>query len=218
MSRGARVCDGGGDAPTLRDWLAAGPYTLALSSSFFGFYSHAGSLAALEEVGLTPAAITGSSAGALAGAAWAAGLDARDGMRDFMLRTRREDAMRPFWRRPCAGLMKLNVGPLESALPVLELERTRVPCRVSVFDVLSLRTRVVTSGAIAPAVAASCAVPLLFAPTVLDGRPCFDGGLGDCDAFAGCVPGERVLRCGQTQGFPTRLTREPSGDMRVRKG
>lgn len=113
MSRGARVCDGGGDAPTLRDWLAAGPYTLALSSSFFGFYSHAGSLAALEEVGLTPAAITGSSAGALAGAAWAAGLDARDGMRDFMLRTRREDAMRPFWRRPCAGLMKLNVGPLE---------------------------------------------------------------------------------------------------------
>ena len=98
-----------------------------------------------------------------------------------------------------------------SALPVLELERTRVPCRVSVFDVLSLRTRVVTSGAIAPAVAASCAVPLLFAPTVLDGRPCFDGGLGDCDAFAGCVPGERVLRCGQTQGFPTRLTREPSG-------
>ena len=113
MSRGARVRDGGGDAPTLRDWLAAGPYTLALSSSFFGFYSHAGSLAALEEVGLTPAAITGSSAGALAGAAWAAGLDARDGMRDFMLRTRREDAMRPFWRRPCAGLMKLNVGPLE---------------------------------------------------------------------------------------------------------
>lgn len=113
MSRGARVCDGGSDAPTLRDWLAAGPYTLALSSSFFGFYSHAGSLAALEEVGLTPAAITGSSAGALAGAAWAAGLDARDGMRDFMLRTRREDAMRPFWRRPCAGLMKLNVGPLE---------------------------------------------------------------------------------------------------------
>ena len=31
---------------TLAEWLAAGPFTLAMSSSFFGFYAHAGALQA----------------------------------------------------------------------------------------------------------------------------------------------------------------------------
>jgi hypothetical protein len=31
---------------TLAEWLAQGPYTLALSSSFFGYYAHAGALQA----------------------------------------------------------------------------------------------------------------------------------------------------------------------------
>ena len=30
--------------PTLADWLRDGPFTLALASSFFGFYHHAGAL------------------------------------------------------------------------------------------------------------------------------------------------------------------------------
>ena len=29
---------------TLAEWLAAGPFTLAMSSSFFGFYAHAGAI------------------------------------------------------------------------------------------------------------------------------------------------------------------------------
>ena len=37
---------------TLGDWLDAGPYTLALSAGFFGFFAHAGVLAALEELSL----------------------------------------------------------------------------------------------------------------------------------------------------------------------
>ena len=30
--------------PTLADWLREGPFALALASSFFGFYHHAGAL------------------------------------------------------------------------------------------------------------------------------------------------------------------------------
>ena len=30
--------------PTLAEWLRDGPFTLALASSFFGFYHHAGAL------------------------------------------------------------------------------------------------------------------------------------------------------------------------------
>lgn len=39
---------------TLQTWLEENPFTLALSSGFFGFYAHAGFLKALEERGLAP--------------------------------------------------------------------------------------------------------------------------------------------------------------------
>jgi len=61
---------------TLRDWLLEAPFSLGLSSGFFGFFAHAGFLSALEEEGLQPRAAWGSSAGALVGGAWAAGLSA----------------------------------------------------------------------------------------------------------------------------------------------
>ena len=74
--------------PTLADWLRDGPFTLALASSFFGFYHHAGALqgaflllipasrssgcltmfalpAALAEAGIAPARVSGSSSGAI---------------------------------------------------------------------------------------------------------------------------------------------------------
>src|SRR5262249_10850919 len=62
---------------TLRDWLAEAPFTLAMSSGFFGFFAHAGVLSVLEEQTLLPARLCGSSAGALVGGLWACGLSAR---------------------------------------------------------------------------------------------------------------------------------------------
>jgi hypothetical protein len=52
---------------TLRDWLRGGPFTLGLSSEFFGFFAHAGVVSVLEPEGLLPARVVGSSAGALTG-------------------------------------------------------------------------------------------------------------------------------------------------------
>src|SRR4051794_12313838 len=63
-------------AQTLREWLSVGPFALAMSSGFFSFYAHTGFLTALEDAGLLPTRISGSSAGALVGGAWAAGVDA----------------------------------------------------------------------------------------------------------------------------------------------
>ena len=59
---------------TLRSWLAAGPFTLVMSSSFFGSPYHAGLLAALLEAGLPPSEVAGSSSGALVASLHAAGL------------------------------------------------------------------------------------------------------------------------------------------------
>jgi len=178
-------------AHTLGDWLQEEPFHLALSSGFFGFFSHAGLIAALEDAGLRPAGITGSSAGALTGGLWSAGLDAPV-LREELARLRRSHFWDPF---PGPGLLRgrLFQRKLESILPVDRFELTRVPFAVSVFDLLTRRTRVIRSGALAPAICASAAMPGLFQPIWIDGRPCIDGGVKDRPAHAPLPEGGRVL-------------------------
>ncbi|MEY2667858.1 MAG: hypothetical protein RJA59_496 [Pseudomonadota bacterium] len=193
---------------TLRDWLSEGPFTLALSSGFFGFFAHAGVLAALEEEGLLPARVLGSSAGALVGGLWAAGLPARR-IRDELVRLRRED----FWDvGPGAGLLRgaLFRERLATLAPVDTIERCRVPLAVSVFDVRARRTAVLREGPLAPALHASCAFPLLFHPVRLGGRLYLDGGVRDRPALAGAADGERILHHHLTSRSPWRRKGSPA--------
>ena len=87
-------------APTLREHLREAPFSLAMSSGFFGFFAHCGFLTVLEDEGLLPRRVTGSSAGALVGALWAAGLDASV-LEDELRRLRRAD----FWDPFCASMI-----------------------------------------------------------------------------------------------------------------
>ena len=48
--------------PTLREWLREQPFTLVMSSGFFGFFAHAGVVSVLEEEGLRRAGGGGSRA------------------------------------------------------------------------------------------------------------------------------------------------------------
>jgi len=176
---------------TLREWLARGPYTLVMSSGFFGFFAHAGFVSVLEQEGLLPSRICGSSAGALVGGLVAAGLPS-DRLRFELARLRRED----FWDiGPGFGLLRgrLFEKRLESLLPARSFEECRVPLAVSVFDIFALRTSVVREGALIPALHASCAAPLLFQPVRLGNRWCADGGILDRHGLAGVGSGERVL-------------------------
>ena len=158
---------------TLGDWLASAPFTLGLSSGFFGFFAHAGVLGALEQVGLRPAAVAGSSAGALSGGLWAAGVDAAE-MQAELAALKRAD----FWDpAPGLGLLRgrLFRRRLEALLPVAAFDDCRVPLVVSVFDVLSRKTAVLQRGDLASAIHASCAVPVMFQPCWREGRPLLDG-------------------------------------------
>lgn len=193
---------------TLRDWLAEGPFTLALSSGFFGFFAHAGVLAVLEEQGLSPARVLGSSAGALVGGLWAAGVPARR-IQEELVRLRRQD----FWDAgPGAGLLRgaLFQARLAALAPVDTIERCRVPLAVSVFDLLAGRTAVIRGGPLAPALHASCAFPLLFHPVRLDGRLYLDGGVRDRPALAGAAAGERILHHHLTSRSPWRRRGSPA--------
>ncbi|MCL2725262.1 MAG: patatin-like phospholipase family protein [Polyangiaceae bacterium] len=148
-----------------------------MSSGFFGFFAHAGLMTVLEDKGLLPTRVSGSSAGALVSAAWASGLDAAELGRE-LLHLERKDFWDPGFG---AGLLRgrLFRRRLEALLPKRTFDACRVPCAVSVFDVLTQRTRVVASGDLPRAIHASCAVPGLFHPVWIDGRPSYDGGILD---------------------------------------
>jgi NTE family protein len=175
---------------TLGDWLDAGPFGLVMSSGFFSFFAHTGVLQALHARGLSPAHVAGSSAGALVTGAWAAGLSP-DELAAVLARLTRAD----FWDpRPGAGLLagKKFDALLRRILPVTSFERCSVPVRVSVFDVLRRRTAVRERGDLVDAIRASCAVPLMFHPVWIEGRPYLDGGILDRPGLEGVPPG-RVL-------------------------
>src|SRR5215475_7442622 len=121
--------------PTLHEWLRQRPFTLVMSSGFFGFFAHTGVVSVLEEQGLRPARIAGSSAGALVGALWGSGIPAPR-IREELLELRREH----FWDlRPGLGLLggRKFRELLERALPVRTFEETPVALALSVWDLLA---------------------------------------------------------------------------------
>ncbi len=171
---------------TLREWLEQGPYTLALSSGFFGFFAHAGLLSVLEAEGLPPARFCGSSAGALVAGLSAAGLPAT-GIREALLVLRRED----FWDpRPGLGLLRgaRFRQKLEALLPVQTFAACPRPLAVSAWDPMARKTVVLREGPLAPAIQASGSVPILFQPVRLGGRWLLDGGVADRHGLAGAPP------------------------------
>ena len=178
-------------APTLREWLREQPFTLAMSSGFFGFFAHTGLVTALEDSGLAPTRIAGASAGALVGGLWAAGLDAVS-LRDELLRLRRED----FWDpRPGLGLLhgELFRARLDALVRGKHIADCRVPVAISVFDVWTRATRTIDRGPLGDAMQASCTVPFLFHPRWIEGRPVLDGGILDRPGLHGVPAGERVF-------------------------
>lgn len=178
-------------APTLRDWLGEEPFSLALSAGFFGFFAHAGALAALLEGGVEPSRLAGSSAGALVAGLWASGMEPGE-MKAELLSLRRED----FWD-PAPGLGLLRGDLFDARLRGYLRARTfggcRAPLSVSVFDLSQRATRVIHDGRLAPAIRASCSFPGLFHPVRMHGRRFLDGGVADRSGLAGVPTGGRVL-------------------------
>lgn len=195
-------------ARPLADWLAEGPFRLVMSSGFFGFFAHTGMLRALTEAGLRPAAVAGSSAGALVGGLYASGLEPGE-IREALRGLRRSD----FWD-PGVGLGPLRPGRGEGLGPGLlrggrfrrmldeltgccTFAACRIPPALSTYDILSRRTRVLDGQLpdrpLAPAIHASCAVPGMFQPVWVEGRPLWDGGVSDRPGMEGVGAGERVL-------------------------
>lgn len=176
---------------TLRSWLLESPFSLAMSSGFFGFFAHCGMLDILVSEGLIPNTIAGSSAGALVGGLWASGMET-SAMAEELMRLERSS----FWDPSLGpGLLQGEKfrKKLEDLLPVNTFEQCRVHFGVSVFNWRTRRTEVLKKGPLAPALHASCAVPLLFHPVLHQGRIFADGGILDRPGLSALKEGERTL-------------------------
>lgn len=174
----------------LVDWLQR-PFTLALSSGFFGFYAHTGCVLALRDAGLSPQRYTGASAGALVAGFVASGMGQSE-MLERLYALKRAD----FWDpRLGFGVLKGErmQAMLKEMLPVERIEDCPHSLAISVFDVHTRKTVVLESGDLAAAINASCAVPGMFHPVKIDGRYYLDGGILDKDGVAGIEPDERVF-------------------------
>ncbi len=152
-------------------------YDLVLSSGFLAFARHIGVLRALQNRQVEIEAVVGTSSGALVGALWAAGHDA-DQICQWLQERRPISLMRPHLR-PWRGLLSLQplVQFLRQRLPP-NVEDLPLPFAVGVID-LQGQHRLLTEGDLACAVAASCAMPWIFASVEVQGERFEDGGAAD---------------------------------------
>jgi len=156
---------------------------LALSSGGARGLAHVGVLQVLEENGIEVHAISGSSMGSYVGALWAAGFSGKDlaelaaEMHDRRQLWKLADPIFP----PTPGLFRglKAKAHLERSLGDLRFEELERKLLVITADLDTKERLVLRSGRISDAVHASCAMPGIIAPVMLNGRRCVDGGVVD---------------------------------------
>jgi NTE family protein len=147
---------------------------------------------ALDEMGVKPVAIAGTSIGAIIGAGYAAGMSGRD-MRRYAIHIahNRADVMRRMMRARAGKLRDLFGGGLgdatrldaerlcEQFLPATlpdDFSDLSIPLVVIASDLYRRREVVFTRGPLRRALAASIALPTLMRPVEIDGQILVDGG------------------------------------------
>ncbi len=163
---------------------------LALGGGGARGLAHIAILEAIDELGIKPAMIAGTSIGALIGAAYASGMRASDirgyckaafARRSALLRHlyfRWRGRVWDYWRPGSPALFK-SERIFELVLPAdlpKTFESLQIPFQTVAADFFTQSEYVSARGPLLPAIAASSALPALLTPVKLDGRILIDGG------------------------------------------
>jgi NTE family protein len=153
--------------------------------------AHIGVWKALEEAGMRPDAIIGTSIGALIGVMLAGGMGWRD-LAEIARRLKREDIVainrRAVWlggvREPSVFLGDHYLEYIRAHLPVKEFSELKIPIRLNTVSLVTGDEVWFGSGKrvdvpIADAVYASCALPIYFPPGRIGDDVLVDGGVLD---------------------------------------
>jgi NTE family protein len=167
-------------------------FALALGGGGARGIAHITVIEALDEMGVRPATIAGTSIGALIGAAYAAGMSGKEIRRHVvgLAHDRSEMLRRALSARvgSFASLFKQGLGSmtlldaeklcaqfLPGAVPE-DFGALKLPLIVMASDVHRRVEVAFSSGPLKPALAASIALPTLVRPVVIDERILIDGG------------------------------------------
>jgi len=167
-------------------------FALALGGGGARGLAHIVVAEALDEMGVKPVAISGTSIGAIIGAGYAAGMSGRD-MRRYAiaLAHNRTDVMRRMMRARAGKLSDIFGGGLgdatrldaellcEQFLPEVlpeDFSGLDIPLTVVASDLYRRSEVVFTNGPLRRALAASIALPTIMRPVAHEGRILVDGG------------------------------------------
>lgn len=151
-------------------------YGLVLSGGGVRGLAHIGVIKALEEEGISPSFISGSSAGAIIGAFYAAGYSP-DEMLDFFHRSSIFSFNKYAYGKP--GFLDTNkfYEMFKAYFPEDNFGALKKRLFVNTTNVLTGKTRYFHDGPLIPAVLASAAFPVVLSPFEIDGELYADGGI-----------------------------------------
>lgn len=180
--------------------------------------AHIPVLEALDELGLKPVMIAGTSIGAVCGWPFAAGMTGKELRTHTMsLLTSRTGILQRLRGTGRSRLLELaQLAPWGKALLSAELlleiivpegiaktfEALHIPLQVVATDFHGQAQAVFDKGAVLPAVAASMAIPGLFAPVMLQRRAHVDGGLVNPLPVDLAIPHADITIAVQVSGAP----------------
>ena len=151
---------------------------LVLSGGGARGFAHLGLIQALNEAGIFPDVISGTSAGALMGVLYADGHKPKEILK-LMNSGSRLDFMRP--ALPREGLLQINgiIKILKSHLNAKTFEELRIPLFVTATDLNNGKAVYFSEGELIDPVIASASIPVLFQPVKIGKISYVDGGVLD---------------------------------------
>ena len=154
------------------------PYHIGLALSGGGArgFAHVGVLRAFEERGIKPDIIAGTSAGSIIAALYADGYTPHHILQLFGELNVNELVDVTI---PKSSLLKFDkfVKFLERRLQARNVEDLKIPVLITATDFDNGKSIAFDKGPLPIRIAASCAIPIVFAPVVIDGIHYVDGGV-----------------------------------------
>ncbi|MBB5620013.1 NTE family protein [Pedobacter cryoconitis] len=149
---------------------------LVLSGGGIRGIAHLGVLKALKNAGVTFSHISGTSAGAIVGAFYAAGIDPEHAL-DLFIKTR----LLRFVRPSLGALGLVSIEHTEQLLmeyfPDNKIENLNIPLTIAATNFSEGKLVYFTAGHLIKAVQASSCIPGIFKPIMIDGKMYVDGGI-----------------------------------------
>ncbi|UCF56440.1 MAG: patatin-like phospholipase family protein [Deltaproteobacteria bacterium] len=180
---------------------------VVFSSGFFGFFAHAGFLAALRDLEIAPSGYAGASSGAILAAMAAA--DMGDPViKEILFNLKKSDFWDPdpvpFLLKRALNLMRGYTGYLRGdafarlleQIPIKRFEDCQTPVVLTATNLTHHREESFSHGDLIMAIQASGAVPMLFKPVEIDGSLYVDGGMvnkAPVKALADLIQPEKII-------------------------